>query len=152
MIRRAARTNDASEAYVLARSCSMARKSPIDSAQAVQWANQVVASNDHPWSLHVLGLAQYRAGQFNQALESFTNANVNAWRYHELNWFGLALVHHRLGHADEARQCLAKGIQWLEREGPPGPEQQAKLMPQDWLEAELLRREAEELLKTKRNP
>jgi serine/threonine protein kinase/tetratricopeptide (TPR) repeat protein len=152
MVRRAAKTKDAYEAYVLARSCAMARKSPLDPARATQWANQAVAGNDHTWFWHVLGLAQYRAGQFDQALESFTKANVDAWRFHELNWFGLALVHHRLGHADEARQCLAKGNQWLEREGPPGPEQQAKLQPQDWLEAQLLRREAEELLEVKQSP
>ncbi len=64
----------------------------------------------------------------------------------------MALVHHRLGHPDEARQCLDKGIQWLAREGPPGPDQPAKLLPQDWLEAQLLRHEAEELLATQRSP
>ena len=58
----------------------------------------------------------------------------------------------RLGHPDEARQCLDKGIQWLERESPPGPERPTKLLPQDWLEAQLLRREAEEMLKIKRSP
>jgi hypothetical protein len=47
---------------------------------------------------------------------------------------------------------LDKGIQWLEREGPPGPERTARLEPQDWLEAQLLRREAEEMLKIKRRP
>jgi serine/threonine protein kinase/WD40 repeat protein/tetratricopeptide (TPR) repeat protein len=152
MIQRVAQTEDPFEAYILARSCAMARKSPVDPSRAVQWAKQAVASDLHPWYFHALGLAQYRAGQFDQALQSFTKANDKAWTYWELNWFGLALVHHRLGHPDDARQCLDKGIQWLERIGPPTPERPAKLFPQDWLEAELLRREAEELLKTKRNP
>jgi serine/threonine protein kinase/WD40 repeat protein len=152
MIQRAAETKDPFEAYVLARSCAMARKSPIEPARAVQWANQALASDHHPWCFHALGLAQYRAGQFDQALQSFTKANVKTWPDSELNWFGLALVHHRLGHTDEARQCLDKGIQWLEREGPPSPELPAKLLPQDWLEAQLLRREAEEMLKMERSP
>jgi tetratricopeptide (TPR) repeat protein len=146
MIRRVAQP-EVPYAYVLARTCAVARKSPVDPARAVRWANQAVASGPSPWVLHVLGLAQYRAGQFDQALQSFTEANVEAWTYRELNWFGLALVHHRLGHPDEARRCLDKGSQWLEREGPPGPERPAKLQPQDWLEAQLLRREAEEMLK-----
>jgi hypothetical protein len=47
---------------------------------------------------------------------------------------------------------LDKGVQWLEREGPPSPGQPAKILPQDWLEAQLLRREAEEMLKIKQNP
>ena len=36
--------------------------------------------------------------------------------------------------------------------GPPGPERPARLPPQDWLEAQFLRREAEEMLKIKRSP
>src|SRR5207253_8527165 len=107
LIQRAAQS-DGAEAYILARTCAVARQSPVDPARAVQWANQAVASSHNPWDFHVLGLAQYRAGQFDQALRSFTNANVKRHRYAELNWFGLALVHHHLGHADEARQCLDK--------------------------------------------
>ena len=151
MIQRAAQTQDPAEAYELARSCAVARKSRIEPTRALQWATQAIASDQHPWCFHVLGLAQYRAGQFDEALQSFTKANVKTWTW-ELNWFGLALVHYRLGHADEARQCFDEGIQWLEREGPPSPELPAKLLPQDWLEAQLLRREAEEILNTKRSP
>jgi WD40 repeat protein len=152
MTQRAAETKDPFEAYVLARSCAMARKNQVEPTRAVQWANQALASDQYPWCFHALGLAQYRAGQFDEALQSFTKANVKSWPYSDLNWFGLALVHHRLGHPDDARQCLDKGIQWLEREGPPSPELPAKLLPQDWLEAQLLRREAEEMLKIMRSP
>jgi len=152
MIQRLAQKGAPYEAYVVARSCAIARKSPVNPARAVQWANQAVASSHNPWDFHVLGLAQYRAGKFDQALQSFTKANVEGWTLRDLNWFGLALVHHRLGHPDEARRCLDKGIQWLEREGPPGPGRPAKLPPQDLLEAQLLRREAEEMLKIKRSP
>jgi serine/threonine protein kinase/Flp pilus assembly protein TadD len=140
------------EAYVLARGCAMAPKSPVDPARAVQWASQAVASGYYPWYFHTLGLAQYRAGQFEQALESFTKANIEAWTNREINWFGLALVHHRLGHPDDARQCLDRGVQWLKRVGPPDPNRLPNIHPLDWLLAQLLRREAEEMLKIKRNP
>ena len=93
-----------------------------------------------------------RAGQFDKALQSFAKANVEAWAYRDLNWFGLALVHHRLGHPDEARQCFDKGIQWLGRYGSPGPGQLANIHPFDWVEAQVLRREAEETLKIKQSP
>jgi serine/threonine protein kinase/WD40 repeat protein/tetratricopeptide (TPR) repeat protein len=152
MIQREAQTENSSAAFFWARTCAMGRKSPVDPARAVQWANQAVANKQAPLCFHVLGLAQYRAGQFDQALQSFTKADDKAWAQRELNWFGLALVHHRLGHPDEARQCLDKGIQWLEREGPPGPERPAKISLADWMEAQVLRREAEEMLKTKRSP
>jgi hypothetical protein len=130
----------------------MARKISFDPALAVQWANQAVASVPNPWYLHTLGLAQYRAGHFDRALQSFTKANVGVWAYREINWFGLALVHHRLGHPDEARQCLDKGVQWLERVGPRSPERPATIHPLDWLLAQLLRLEAEEVLNIKRSP
>jgi WD40 repeat protein/tetratricopeptide (TPR) repeat protein len=152
MIQRLAQTEAPFEAYLLARTGTMARNSPVDPARAVQWANQAVAAYQAPLCWHVLGLAQYRAGQFDQALESFTKANVKAWTEWELNWFGLALVHNRLGHPEEARRCLDQGIQWLEREGSPSPERPAKIHPMDWLEAQVLRREVEEVLKTKRSP
>jgi serine/threonine protein kinase/Flp pilus assembly protein TadD/thiol-disulfide isomerase/thioredoxin len=152
MIQRAAKTEDAYEVYVLARSCAMARESPVDPTRAVRWAKQAVSSDSLAWYIHVLGLAQYRAGQFDQALQSFEESKVKRWNYSGLNWFGLALVHHRLGHPDEARRCLDEGIQWLEREGPPSAERPTKLQAQDWIEAQLLRREAEEMLKTTRSP
>jgi serine/threonine protein kinase/WD40 repeat protein len=145
MIQRAGEIKD-TNAYVLARSCAMARTSPVDPGRLVEWANRALASTQSTWCFHVLGLAQYRAGQFDEALRSFTKANVKSWTYSDLNWFGLSLVHHSLGHPDEARECLDKGIEWLQREGPPGPEQPAKLTPWDWLEAHLLRAEAEERL------
>jgi tetratricopeptide (TPR) repeat protein len=152
MIKRAARTGEHFEAFVLARTCGMAGKTPVDPARAVQWANQALAGAQHPWYLHALGLAQYRAGQFDQALQSFTKADSKEWTYRELNWFGLALVHHRLGHPDLARQCLDKGMEWLVREGPPRPGQPTNINACDWLAAQVLRREAEETLKIKRIP
>ncbi len=149
MVKRAGQTEDHFEAFILARTCAMARKSPVDPTRTVQWANQAVAGNQGAWYFHALGLAQYRAGQFDQALQSFTKSNVEAWTLRELNWFGLALVHHRLGHPAEARRCLDKGIQWLERYGSPGPGHPANIHPIDWLEAQVLRREVEEMLKIK---
>jgi WD40 repeat protein/serine/threonine protein kinase len=149
LIQRVGQPASVLEAYILTRACAVARKSPVDPARIVQLANQLGFS---PWDFHVQGLAQYRAGQFEQALQSFTKANVKEWGSREINWFGLALVHHRLGHPDEARRCLDKGIQWLERAGPPSPEQPAEMHPMDWVEAQLLRSEAEELLKINRSP
>ena len=154
MVQRAGRMENP-EAYVLARICAIGRKSPVDPARILQWANQVGAVK--PWELHVLGLAQYRAAQFDLALQSFTKSNIGGWTSdgidcRGLNWFALALVHYRLGQPDEARQCFDKANQWLSQEGPSGPDQPAKLLPQDWVEAQLLRREAEECLTKQRSP
>jgi tetratricopeptide (TPR) repeat protein len=146
MVRRAGETKDSHEALVLARICAVGHKTPVEPARVIRWANQATVSR-HPWTFHVLGLAQYRAGQFDQALRSFDEADARPWHARELNWFGRALAHHRLGDSDEARRCLDKGIQWLEREGTsPGQPSTLTLTPEDWLEGLLLRREAEALL------
>jgi hypothetical protein len=152
MIQRAGQTKDHFEAFVLARTCTMARKSPVDPKRAVQWATRAIAGAQPAWYFHVLGLAQFRAGQFEQALQTLTEANVEGWTDRDLNYFGLALVHHCLGHPDDARQCLDKGVQWLERSGSPGPGRLANIHPFDWVEAQVLRREAEEVLKIQRRP
>jgi serine/threonine protein kinase/tetratricopeptide (TPR) repeat protein len=152
LIEYAIRTKAPIAPYVLARTCAAARKSPVDPVRAVDWANQTVAVSQKPWDYHVLGMAQYRAGKFQQALQSLTKANVQAWRFRDINWFALALVHHSLDHPAEARQCWNRGILWLEREGPTGPQQPAKLPALDWLATEVLRREAEEVLQIKQSP
>jgi serine/threonine protein kinase/Tfp pilus assembly protein PilF len=148
LLQRVAKTEDHFEAFVLARTCGLGPRSPADSARVVQWAKQAVAGEQHPWYLHALGLAQLRAGQFDEALQSFSKADVEAWGDSRgLNWFGMALLHHGQGHSDKARECLDKGIQWLERFRSPDPGQPANMHPMDWLEAHVLRREAEDLLK-----
>ncbi len=67
----------------------------------------------------------------------------------EDNWFGQALIHRCLGHPDEARRCLDKRLQWPERVGPPSPGGPANIEPIDWVKAEVLRREAEDVLTIK---
>ncbi len=71
MIQRAGEMEDP-EAYVLARMCAIGRTTPVDPVRVLQWAKQDIAGSQNPWDFHVLGLAQYRAGQFDQALQSFT--------------------------------------------------------------------------------
>jgi serine/threonine protein kinase len=144
---------EGADAYVLTRICTISRTSPVDSGRPLQWANTNLVGSHNPWDFHALGMAQYRAGQFDVALQSFNKAlDKRNNRYAELTWFALALVHQRLGHSDEARQCLDKGNQYMTRMGPSGPGQPARLLPQDWLETQLLRREAEELGIAKSNP
>ena len=68
-------------------------------------------------------------------------------------WFFLAMAHHRLGHADEARRWLEKATQATEEALKPPAEPPGKsaepsgAIPPDWkrkLTLQLLRREAEE--------
>jgi hypothetical protein len=66
-----------------------------------------------------------------------------------LNWLWLALAHRRLGKAEEARRWLGMAQAWLDSCGdgmPARAEEEQGLRLHNWLEAHVLRREAEALL------
>ena len=66
-----------------------------------------------------------------------------------LNWLWLALANHRLGKADEACRWLGMAQAWLDQypEGMPSrADEELGLHLHNWLEAHVLRREAEALL------
>ena len=67
-----------------------------------------------------------------------------------LNWLRLALAQQRLGKSEEARRWLGKASAWLDqyRDGMPARADEALgLHLHNWLEAHVLRREAEALLR-----
>jgi hypothetical protein len=67
-------------------------------------------------------------------------------------WLWLALANERLGEADEARRWLNKAQAWLDqyRDGIlAGAEGELGLDLHNWLEAHVLRREAEGLMQSK---
>ena len=81
----------------------------MDPLQAIQWADQGVKAKLSPWRVHVLGLAYYRAGQYDLAIQNLQKSNAIGWNSKPegaQNWLGLAMAHYRLGRADQARKCL----------------------------------------------
>jgi tetratricopeptide (TPR) repeat protein len=113
---------------------------------------------------NLLGAALYRAGRYDEAARQLTRASGMDPGPVRTNliytWFFLAMTHHRLGHAPQARQWLDKAIQATDRAldpsatpagGPPrGASDPAGGIPPAWnrrLTLELLRREAVGLLK-----
>ncbi len=68
-----------------------------------------------------------------------------------LNWLGLALAYHRLKQPDEARRCLDKATAWMKQANADRPKEEVEAPPltmtlSDWLEYQILRREAETAL------
>jgi serine/threonine-protein kinase len=66
-----------------------------------------------------------------------------------LNWLWLALAHREMGSPKEARRWLTKATDWLDQQGGQMP---VDVLPlafdrHNWLEAQVLRREAEALLR-----
>jgi serine/threonine-protein kinase len=138
-------------AYHVARACTLAPDSVADLARPGRLAEKELTSQPQEfWSLTEQGALAYRAGRFKQAVPLFEQslrADPKPGRA-VLNWLWLALANQRLGQAAEARRWLSKAQSWLDRDAelPPRAEEELGLHLHNWLEAHVLRREAEALL------
>jgi tetratricopeptide (TPR) repeat protein len=120
----------------------------IEPQRIVDWAAQAVKKNSLPWELHALGLAYYRAEQYDLAIENLEKSNAGDWAdaAKAQNWLVLAMAHHRLERHTQAWQCLERAHQAIDRARPLRPELPTNVSVPDWLELEQLRREAETLI------
>ncbi len=135
------------------RNTSLAEKAPAKSPRD-PWHVKL-----NHWYVNQLGAALYRAGRFEEAVKRLTEAtqlDAGAYRTNMLyTWFFLAMAHHRLGHAEEARHWLDKAIEATTKlcSRPPSRLESQRLptasFRPNWsrrLTLELLRREAEQLI------
>jgi tetratricopeptide (TPR) repeat protein len=136
----------------VARACTLAPDAVAEGPLPGRLAEkELQGSGQAFWSLTEQGALAYRAGRFQQAVPLFEQslrADPMLGRA-VLNWLWLALANERLGNADEARRWLAKAQTWLDqyRDGMPArAEEELGLHLHNWLEAHVLRREAESLI------
>jgi serine/threonine-protein kinase len=151
MLERAAREKGF-RAYLAARACTLAPDSVADAARPEQVAAQELkASPLGYWLLTEQAALHYRAGRFDLALPALKKSLKDGPKAGNavLNWLWLALTYQRLGKSADARDSLEKATKWLDQftEGwPPRAEQELGLHLHNWLEAHVLRREAETAL------
>jgi WD40 repeat protein/tetratricopeptide (TPR) repeat protein len=138
LLDRAGRGLSPREAYLAGRICALAPGAVRDPAAAVRLAEQAVEAEPNvAWHLHGLGMALYRAGQFDRAkarLKESVAADPR-WAAQVLNRFALALSYDKTGDPDEARKAYGEAT----RTSLPA------LHRHDGLAHLLLRREAEQL-------
>ena len=142
-------------AYHVARACTLAPDAVADAALPERLAAaELRGAAKQFWSLTEQGALAYRAGRFEESVPLFEKslqANPKPGAA-VVNWLWLALANQRLGNIDEARRWLNKAQTWLDRYGegmPPRAEQNLGLHLHNWLEANVLRREAEALMSSK---
>jgi tetratricopeptide (TPR) repeat protein len=113
-----------------------------DPDRPVRLARQLVSrSPESDAHARLLGAALLRAGQAEEAVKELTRAATLQERA-PATWLLLALAHHRLGHADQARQGLARALAEIDRLAQPGSGDHAPW--DERLLVQFLRREAEE--------
>jgi tetratricopeptide (TPR) repeat protein len=132
----------------LAWACSIAPDALVDPVQAVQLAERAYAQAKDSITRNTLGAALYRAGRFDEAVEKL---NQNEETHGAFDWFFLAMAHQRLGHAEPARHFLDKALAGFEQYTQPNAKvpwwRDRSLTFDQRLELQLLRREAETLIK-----
>jgi serine/threonine protein kinase/predicted Zn-dependent protease len=145
--------------FLLARCGAIAPGVLDDPSRLVRWAEPMVAAEPKAgWTRHTLGLAHLRAGEYAQAIRHFEQSMKDApgWPNGSpiLNWLALALAHHHLGHAAEARHWFELARDRLERAESDSADKTTHPWPpmwvSDWTEALILQREAESLLGRRR--
>jgi serine/threonine-protein kinase len=139
-------------AYHVARACTLAEGAVADPSVPERLAESELKANARQfWSLTEQGALHYRAGRFQEAVPLFEQslrADPTPGKA-VLNWLWLALAQERLGKTEQARLWLHKAAAWLEQypDGLPArAEDELGLHLHNWLEAHVLRREAEGLI------
>jgi WD40 repeat protein/tetratricopeptide (TPR) repeat protein len=98
---------------------------------------------------NTLGAVYYRAGQFEHAVANLGRAVADRQQTGTpADWLFLAMAHHRLGHAEQAKTWLDRAEQWLKESTRDKPKDDSLGTPvgwDTWLELQLLRREAANL-------
>jgi tetratricopeptide (TPR) repeat protein len=139
--------------YHVARACTLAPDAVAEAVLPGRLAEKELQGSREFWSLTEQGALEYRAGRFREAVPLFEQSIRDNPKPGAavLNWLWLALARQRLGEAEEARRWLTKAQAWLEqfRDGMPArAEEELGLHLHNWLEAHVLRREAEALIQT----
>ncbi len=141
--------------FLVARACTLAPLAASDTERATRLAAGELKDPRGHWSLTEAAALEVRAGRYDRAeilLRRCLKDNPN-WDGIMVARLWLALALYGQGKGDAARMELAPALVQLDRWGKQMP---AQTMPgrigvhlHDWLEAQVLRREAEHLLKKK---
>jgi serine/threonine protein kinase/Flp pilus assembly protein TadD len=117
-----------------------------DPARAVRLARKAVEMSPQDGNFwNTLGVAQYRAGNWQAAIDSLTKAEALHQGGDPVDFFFLAMAHRQLGHQEQSRKRYDQAVQWQENK--------CKALEKDPQRGEELRRfrsEAEEVLELKK--
>jgi serine/threonine-protein kinase len=138
LVDRFSETENRDETFRAALTATLSADSGIVPAIAIGLAERALRDKRVAWYLLALGLAHYRAGQYEAALKPLREAEATSWLGNPNTALVQAMVYHRLGKVDEAQRRLRLAT---ERPFPFAH-------PHDAVVYQILRREAEDLLKS----
>src|SRR5262249_17035887 len=114
MLARFGPAKDAADAQLAAWTGALASGPAEEAARRVAVAERALADRpkDHA-RLLTLGAALYRAGRHQDAVRTL-NESLQVWGKDDAvwDWFFLAMAHHRLGQAEQARKYFERASRW----------------------------------------
>jgi serine/threonine protein kinase len=103
-------------AWFLATAEVMAHRDP---ALAIELAKKAVELDPKSGQYHTtLGIADYRAGDWKQAVSEMEKSVSLHKGGNSFHWFFLAMAHWQLDHKEEARKYYDQAVQWMEKNLP----------------------------------
>src|SRR5215831_6549752 len=125
--------------FVLARCGGLSPASEVAPSRLIDCAKKALESGTAPWYLHALGLAHYRAGEFEEAIKQLEQSNASGWsdEAKSQNWLVLAMAHARAGRPDPAHECLERARVIARKAAPRSPGQPARPYAVDWGEIQV---------------
>jgi len=111
MVARFANTQDPGVAYDVVDACVAQPDALDDLTQLIPLAK--LGATWYVGGIRMLGAAHCRAGQFDDAVRVYHEAS-ELTPLRARDWGVLALAHQRLGHAQQARRCLAEAARWID--------------------------------------
>ncbi|HZU39340.1 MAG TPA: tetratricopeptide repeat protein, partial [Gemmataceae bacterium] len=138
-----ATTGDANTANNTAWYCVRFGEAVSDPAVPLQLAQRAVAGKPATYAyVSTLGAALYRARRFTEAVTRLQQGiQLEGHGGGAADWFFLALAHHALGHAAEARRWYDQAVRWMQQHADD-----PKMIWRDRLEIDLLRAEVKRTL------
>jgi serine/threonine-protein kinase len=139
--------------FLVARACTLAPDSVDDWELPGRLSrDELTRSEAEPWSLTEQAALKHRTGDYPKSIGLSERSLLADGRPGRavLNWLWLALAYQRRGPADVARRQLDKAAGWLDQQGGRIPPESfvMRMHRHDWLEAHVLRQEAEALLRS----
>ena len=138
--------------YLAAHACTLAPGSTEDPAAPRRLSlDELRANEGASWSLTESAALHLRAGQFEQAVLLLERSLAADGRPGSVvvSWLWLAFAYQQTGRAEEARRWLDRAAAWLDQQGGRMPLETSVLgvHPHSWLEAHVLRREVEAMIR-----
>jgi WD40 repeat protein/tetratricopeptide (TPR) repeat protein len=155
LLRDSGETSHGGVANGLAWTCVLAPNAVADWEAVVRLALTAVKAPKLEYDRHnflnTLGAAAYRAGRHEEAIRHLDEGiKAQGKGGDPTDWLFLAQANQRVGHAAEARRWLDKAVHWIDSSTKDKPKDDSlgtRIDWRDWLTLQVLRREAEAMVK-----